>query len=432
MSENSENNRISEKEKFASELKRKVWHNYYLYIVAAFYLFQGFYQAGEALYITKFLTAENNFSYEEYASILATVNIPLFLKMFIGLLSDKVPLGKLGRRKPYIFIGSLLYIPIFWYVSTLTEYSSTWLISMVIGKFIWVMVDGTLDALTVDVTPIDKMGSVQGAANGGRAIGFAIGSLTVAAVASSSSWNTAIFVVGIVASLQLVGAISIKEPLEIIEEPLPFWYLFKNTFFKKRSWLGFIFIAFIIAGTGVYQLGNAYIVQDLEISDILLGWVAFTFSITVAVGAFVTGYYCDRVGSKKITYAIILLHWVLVIPWVFVKEGATPATILVAAGSIGISWGAIRVPAYRIAMELCPPELEGFMYSTYMSFANIGEFMLANLIVSAFLGILPLTTAFFMLIPLSIIAALILPKLNPWTPDQLKSLNNNAEKSVDE
>src|SRR6056297_2400321 len=122
--------KIEEKKRLAQKLRHKMWKDYFYWVVGAFYFFQGFYNAGELLYVNKFLADTAGFDYGQIAAVISIINIPLYLKMFIGLLSDKVPLGKFGRRRPYILLGSLLYIPIFYWVSTFEVYNNTWVMGL--------------------------------------------------------------------------------------------------------------------------------------------------------------------------------------------------------------------------------------------------------------------------------------------------------------
>ena len=412
------------KEELAQKIKRKIWKDVYIRVVAIFYFFQGFYQAGEALYITKFLTDFAGFEYDRIALITTLVNIPLFLKMFIGLISDRVPLGKLGRRRPYILIGSLAYIPIFTYMSTLKDYNPTWLILLVSGKFAWVLVDCTLDALTVDITPLEKMGKLQGSGAGGRMFGMAVSTLVISSIGSAVGWDKAILTIGIIGAMQMVGAIFLKESEELYKEPSPLTKVLKKTFSSPRYWYGFIFAAVFISLGGVYNLGTAYLKKDLGVSDLKLGYVAFIFGLTAALGAVISGFMCDKYGTKKVVKFLSISHWILILPWIFVRNDSSAFLVYLSAATIGLSYGALRPPTYRISMELCPPEIEGFMFSTLMSFANIGDFAIAVQIVGLFTNYIHITYAFYTLIPMAIIAVLILPKLDVWEPDKSKDGKN--------
>ena len=405
------------------ESKNHIWENKYLYIVALFYFFQGFYQSGELLYVTQFLSDNTSLTIKQIAGVISIINIPMYFKMFFGLLSDKVPLGKLGRRRPYIFIGSLMFMPIFWIISTLSEYNNTWLIFIILGKVMWVVTDCTLDALTVEITPKDKLGKMQGFVNGGRAFGLAFSTLTTALIGEKFGWNTAILIVGIVASLQVVGALFIKEPKNIKtqiisgNENTETKITVIGTFKKPQTWNGILFLAFFTCMGGIYNLTLVYIKNDVGLEGLQYGYVAFWFSIFAAIGAGVTGHIADKISIQSLVKVISIIYWILIIPCIWIKPGTDIYLIYITTVAMGLGWGALRIPIYKISMDLCPKEIEGFMYSVYMSILNIGELVIAIQIIGIFTGFMNVTLAFFTLIPFTLMSFVFLKKLKLWNPD---------------
>ena len=89
------------------EIKRANFKNRYFVMVALFYVFQGFYQSSLSVYQAHMLNEVFLLDVSMIALVNFLVILPNYLKMFTGLLSDRVPIGKF-RRVPYIIIGTLI------------------------------------------------------------------------------------------------------------------------------------------------------------------------------------------------------------------------------------------------------------------------------------------------------------------------------------
>jgi MFS family permease len=123
------------------------------------------------------------------------------------------------------------------------------------------------------------------------------------------------------------------------------------------------------------------------------------------VGSFVFGRLFSRHGESLGFHALTaVLYWILTLPWLLVGSGDSTLLIFSAMFLSGIGYGLINVIQFTIAMRLCPASIEGFMFCTLMSFANIGEYALgANVITSLAGPAGGLIPAFFTLVPLSLL-----------------------------
>ena len=113
--------------------KQESWKEYYPTLEGLFYFFQGIFYTGFQVGIGIKMVNIWGFDVAQSAAVMMIISIPVFLKMFTGLLSDRVPWGKLGRRKPYLLLGGILYIPSFVGIALMEVYSSTALILLMLA-----------------------------------------------------------------------------------------------------------------------------------------------------------------------------------------------------------------------------------------------------------------------------------------------------------
>ncbi len=118
---------------------------------------------------------------EGFILTLATfVTIPFTIKIIWGAISDRFPIGHLGRRRPYISVFIilcgvcwLLFIAVLPFVQSLTMG-----ILIVLGMLVETgaaFSDTALDGLIMDITPAEKLGRVEGGTWACYSVGGIIG-----------------------------------------------------------------------------------------------------------------------------------------------------------------------------------------------------------------------------------------------------------------
>ncbi len=130
---------------FSNETKVQNWKKSYFWIQALFYFLQGVFLAGISQY-GNFRLAEWAIPLAQQATFTAVTGIPAFLKLFFGLLTDRVVIGKWGRRKPYIVLGLVLSIPAYIFYLTTDGYMGLF-IAQTLAFVAWAIVDTTTGCL---------------------------------------------------------------------------------------------------------------------------------------------------------------------------------------------------------------------------------------------------------------------------------------------
>ncbi|MBN2155476.1 MAG: MFS transporter [Candidatus Lokiarchaeota archaeon] len=408
--------------------RKRNWKKSYLVSVGSFYLFQGLYATAINLYKDNFLVNIANVDVSFFGIFTFLYAIPLYLKMFPGLLSDRVPIGRFGRRKPYILIGTLLYIPCFLILmfSKQTDVTWPWFFSLLGVQWVWVLVDGTLDALTVDITPENKKGIMQGVAWGSRGIGGVIASIILMILASVLGWQVTIALIGLFAVIQAFSGLFLKEPPIRRENLPPLKKVFKQTFFNRQVLFGFIFSLIASVTTASFLFFVPVFSGIGGVVGLNLGLIYAVGMAGSFLGAVVFGKISDNIGAKKTFIITAISFWIGVALWIPIRPGISLIYLFIIALIYGINIGGFMASSNRIAMELSDvvfmkngePGIEGFMFSTFSAVQNFGTQGLGPLIVSAVSIYLNLPYAFFVLIPFTLVAILLLKFVKPWIPKQ--------------
>jgi MFS family permease len=407
------------------------WRGAYLWFVSLSYFFQGFYFLGTRIFV---LTRMANWGVltDTQATVLAILGLPSYLKIFPAILSDRVPVRRWGRRKPYIFLGGLVYIPSYLLLIKVQEFGWIWVATILLLLFAWMLTDASLDALTVDITPQERIGQMQGAVQSSRQAGGIFGILLVPLLGPRLGWTSVLVTLGTGALISSGAALFLREhPISrsALEKELPLKWVLREAFNHKLVWLGLFFILFFSATTGTGNLLSIYLLSEL-------GWNASpdsmqTFAqvqvlstIATAAGAFFIG----RLPSKTITsfrfYAgYVFAFWILTLPWLLVDHSPGNLVLVYCANIlVGIGWGIRSVLIAALAMRICPKSIEGFTFALMGSMFYLGSLVVGAKTASGFVerlgGVVP---ALFTLIPYGLISLFILYPL-------LQTINRQADR----
>ncbi len=117
--------------------------------------------------------------------------IPFVIKIFLGMLSDKVNLLGMGHRKPYILLGLVIQIMCLILVAFVDPAKYYW--GFVAIAFVLQMgmalYDTCTDGLALDTIPEDEQGTIQTFMVGGRAVGVVVTASVVGLLAQNVSWT---------------------------------------------------------------------------------------------------------------------------------------------------------------------------------------------------------------------------------------------------
>ena len=374
---------------------------------ASLYFTQGtilsYFTALNALYLL-----DHGLTMTDVGIFAAIALLPFVLKIFLGMLSDRVSLFQLGHRKPYILIGLLVQTICLVIVPFINPAEYYWgfvalAFTLQMGMALY---DTCTDGLALDTTPSEERGTIQGFMVGGRAFAVVVTASVVGLLANYVSWTAVFWVLAIFTLIPIPLVLTAKEAKRTSEEKFD-WSAFAA--FKQRTViflaiLGFLFF-FIIAG--VNQLVNPFLEESFGISLSMAGYYTTVWGIGVVLGATFGGRIYKRIGMRNATLGAMVTGFVGILALAF-TSGPAMAWPLVAL--FGLAYGTQQTVYYALAMEYTTPRIAASMFAIFMAVVNIGQG--AGMAVS---GLLTDTSGFritFMIFAaLNFLALPLLPKI---------------------
>jgi len=301
--------------------------------------------------------------------------IPFVLKIFLGMLSDKVNLFKMGHRKPYIYIGLAVQFLCLVAVPFIDPRTSYW--GFVAVAFLlqlgMALYDTCTDGLALDTTPVAEQGKIQGFMVGGRAIGTIVAASAVGLLAEHVSWLAVFWVLAGLTLLPLPLIFGIKESEKPAEKRFE-WKAFSA--FKKWPVIavGLAGLVIFMVIVGANQLINPYLEKQLGISLSQAGFITSLWGIGVVAGSIVGSLLMSKLRVKKATIAILAMvsAALLLLAFLVLNEyGLAFAIGLVVL--YGVAYGAAQTVTFAFCMRVVDQRIAASMFAILMAFTNVGQ-----------------------------------------------------------
>jgi len=169
----------------------------------------GYFTALNAIYLRSF-----GISMTQIGIFSAIALMPLILKIFLGMLSDRINLFGLGYRKPYIILGLLIQAGGQLVFPLINPSESFVLLTMVAFLSLTGMAlyDTCTDGLALDTTPKEDEGTVQGIMVAGRALGIVLISATVGILSEMANWSAVFYSLAGMTLIPIPMVLLLKEP----------------------------------------------------------------------------------------------------------------------------------------------------------------------------------------------------------------------------
>ncbi len=295
---------------------------------------------------------------------------PFVLKIFLGVLSDRVNLFHLGHRKPYIILGLIIQAVCLFIVPFIDPGKNFALYGLIAFLVMtgMAMYDTTTDGLALDTTPEEEAGRIQGIMVGGRAMGVVILSSLIGVLAQNFSWKAAFWLLAILTLLPIVFLIRFKEPPRNADQKFE-WQAFAA--FKRWPLiaLGILGALYSLIINAANEIINPFLQSDFGISVMLAGFFTTVWGIGVVVGGITGGPLTDRVGQRRAVEIALVISFISVAIFSFTPtvEIAWPLVFI-----FGLAFGYFETVYFAISMRKSDPRIAASMFSILMAIANIG------------------------------------------------------------
>lgn len=296
--------------------------------------------------------------------------LPFVLKIFLGMLSDKVNLLGLGFRKPYIMIGVVIQA-ITLFVVPFIDPGKNFALYALLGFLMMTgmaLYDTATDGLALDTTREEDQGTIQGLMVGGRALGVAIISVFFGAFANFLSWHAAFWSLAGITILAFVLAFFIKEE-RVKEHPAFEWSAFRSLARKDILSLALIGALYSFVINSVAEIMNPFFKERFVISTFMAGLYSGVWGVGIIVGGILGGRWTDKLGHRKsvlyammVSFVAILLFLVIPNPWVAFGVAMV----------FGFAFGFYETVYFAASMARTDPRIAASMFSILMAIANIG------------------------------------------------------------
>ena len=297
--------------------------------------------------------------------------VPFVIKIFLGMLSDKVNLFHMGHRKPYIMIGLIIQALCLIAAPFIDPASAYW--GFVALAFVLQMAmalyDTCTDGLALDTIPEEEQGTIQSFMVGGRALGVVITASIVGLLAEYVSWLAVFWLLAVFTLLPLPMVLRLREAARPIEREFDWgaFRAFKHKAVIALAGLGFV-IFFIIAGAN--QMVNPFLQTEFGIALSTAGLITTVWGIGVVLGGVAGGAFINRLGSHNASRTALLVTFVAVL-----ALALTPNTLLAwpVVAVFGLAYGVCQTLYYALSMNFTDPRIAASMFSILMAVVNVAQ-----------------------------------------------------------
>ncbi len=297
--------------------------------------------------------------------------LPFILKIFIGMVSDRVNLLGGGHRKPYMMLGLLLAALAFGAAGFVLPDKNFMLFATLtfIGSFSVTLFDSTADGLAVDTTPRQEQALVQGSMVGGRAMGYIILSLVFGALVHFQGYRVVFLIIGASMLIPLVWVWRVREPAQRDESHRFEWGAFAALAKPRFLIFAAYAIMYCVVAYGVDGLVTFYMSKDLHAPETMLGAYGALRGVGAVVGALGAGLLIDRLGRRESALGVV---FAISACTVLISLVGGINGILVMGVVWGIAWAFQDTVFVALAMDLADTRIAASMFAIMMALSNVG------------------------------------------------------------
>ena len=325
-----------------------------------------YFTALNALYLL-----DNGLSMTDVGIFAFIAMIPFMLKIFLGMLSDRVNLFGRGHRKPYIVIGLLIQLVcliIAPFIDPGVQYGLFVIMAFVLQTGM-ALYDTCTDGLALDTTPEAEQGTVQGIMSGGRALGMVLIASAVGLLAQNVGWQAVFWLLAGLTLIPLGLILPVQEPRMAAGRAFE-WAAFSA--FKARSVIALAGLGFVLyfVITGVNQLVNPFLEDAFGISLATAGLVTTVLGVGMVVGSLSGGALVTRLGKRGSVWAGMGVSSLAVLA---LAATSTPALAWPLVLLFGLAYGLYQTVYFALSMSYTDMRIAATMFAILMAITNVAD-----------------------------------------------------------
>lgn len=305
------------------------------------------------------------------AGLIGTIAmLPFILKIFLGMLSDKVNLFNLGHRKPYIVIGLVLQASILAVFSSVNPAENFGLYA--IAAFLLMtgmaLYDTCTDGYALDITPVEEEGTVQAVMVSGRALGTVIiGGLGF--IAQAIGWDALFLVLAFITLLPLPFVLVTMQETKRTSETSFNWSAFGA--FKERYVVGLALLGALYSFCiyGAYEIVAPAISTEFGLDVGPTSLLISLWGVGVIAGGWIGGKINPALGVRK---SVISAMWLSFAATILLALILSPIAAWIIVPFFGIAFGYYETIFFALSMQFTDSRIAASMFAILMAIANIG------------------------------------------------------------
>ena len=345
-----------------------------LILFASLYFTQGtilgYFSSLNALYLL-----DNGLTMTDVGIFSAIALIPFVLKIFLGMLSDRVNLFGRGHRVPYILIGLAVQLICLLAVPMLNPARQYWLFVALafLLQLGMAFYDTCTDGLALDTTPVDEQGQIQAFMVGGRAVGTIVAASLVGLLAQHVSWSAVFWSLALLTLLPLPFVLLVREPERKSDERFD-W----KAFAAFKRWpviaVGLAGLVVFLVIVGAQQQVNPFLTEELGVSLSQIGMITSLWGVGIVLGSMIASALMKKLPVKKaflLMVASISVSLAALSIFVRARFGLELAIGLVIL--YGIAYGLGQTITFALCMRVVDSRIAASMFAILMAFTNVGQ-----------------------------------------------------------
>ena len=297
--------------------------------------------------------------------------LPFILKIFIGMVSDRVNLFGKGHRKPYIIIGLLGGALAFVLATLILPLNNFLLLAILIlfGATFVAFFDSAADGLAIDTTPANEQGTVQGVMVGGRAAGFIILSLVFGYMVQNNGHGAVFLMIAASMILPILWVAQIKEPKQRDNNQKFNFEAFRVLYTPRFLYFSAFAIVYAIASYGIDGIVTLFMSRTFQATESAIGQYGAIRGTGAIAGAILGGLLLDQMGRITGSYASLIL---VTLTGLGIALSTSTSMVFIIGFFWGMAWAFIETIFVALAMALADTRIAASMFALMMAISNIG------------------------------------------------------------